>query len=132
MVKMKEEMQSWFRDLVMKKGSVCEVPPTEVRNRKIDTHAILSTYNLEEGRNILGVSGVFILFYHTCFHYIDRIYKISKLHMFYNFANAQPIRAIENNETSTSTITPLMTNGFDLAPSPTLTIEVLALVSEVD
>lgn len=52
--------------------------------------------------------------------------------MFYNFANAQPIRAIENNGTSTSTITSLLTNGFDLEPSPTLTIEVLALVPEVD
>lgn len=52
--------------------------------------------------------------------------------MFYNFANAQPIRAIENNGTSSSSITPLMINGFDMAPSPTLTIKVLALVPEVD
>lgn len=61
---MQEEMSSLFQGLGYEEGfGLGEVPPIEVRKKKINTQDILSAVNLEKRREIFDEGGVFIFFF---------------------------------------------------------------------
>lgn len=60
---MKEEKKSWFQGLGYEdRFGPYDVPPTEVRKKRIDIHVILSALNLDERKKISCQSRVFMFF----------------------------------------------------------------------